>query len=531
MGRSDRRQRDLRESDAQFELELERGRKAAERRAWGEAYDLLARADARAPLAVDDLELLAMAAYLLGRDEDYLKTLERAHRGLLDASENTRAARCAFWLGLRLMFRGEIGPATGWIGRARRLVECEPHDCVEQGYLLLPLVQQHLMSGDWGAAHAAARHATEIGRRFRDTDLVACALHLQGRALLRQQDVERGLALLDESMVAVTAGELSPIVTGLVYCSVIEACQQVYALSRAGDWTDALAQWCGAQPEMVAFTGRCLVHRSEIMLLRGAWDEAVEEARRACSRISEKGDRQTAAAACYQEGEVHRLRGDYAAAEAAYRNASQWGWEPQPGFALLRFAQGRVDAAAAAIRRAAGAAKDPLQRVKLLPACIEIMLASRNLDAARSACRDLEDIAARYGTDALRALAARACGLVQLADGGAQEAVESLQAARRAFDALDAPYLAATTRVDAAIACRALGDEEGAGLELDAARTVFERLGALPELARIDTLPENGGTDQSHEKTVDRHVSNILSKLHVPSRAGATAYAYEHNMI
>ena len=264
--------------------ELERGRESYGRRAWADAYQSLSRADQAAPLGVEDLELLAMSAYLIGRDDDYLRALDRAHHAHLDAGERLRAVRCAFWLGLRLLFRGETGRATGWLARAQRLLEREERDCVEQGYLLLPVVEQHLAAGDCEAAYATAAGAAEIGERFGEADLIACARHLQGRALMQQGQVEQGLALLDEAMVAVTAGELSPLVTGLIYCSVIEACQQVYALGRAREWTSALAQWCEEQPEMVAFTGICRVHRAEIMQLHGAWQDAIEEARRACER-------------------------------------------------------------------------------------------------------------------------------------------------------------------------------------------------------------------------------------------------------
>jgi hypothetical protein len=233
-------------------------------------------------VGAEDLELLAMSAYLVGREDEYLRALERAHHARLDAGERVRAARCAFWLGLRLLFRGEMGRATGWLARAKRLLEREEHDCVEQGHLLLPVVEQHLATGDCEAAYTTAAGAASIGERCGEADLTACARHLQGRVRMQQERVEKGLALLDEAMVAVTAGELSPLMTGLIYCSVIDVCQQVYALGRAREWTSALARWCEGQPEMAAFTGVCRVHRAEIMQLHGAWLDAIEEARRAC---------------------------------------------------------------------------------------------------------------------------------------------------------------------------------------------------------------------------------------------------------
>jgi ATP/maltotriose-dependent transcriptional regulator MalT len=537
---------------------LQRGRESYGRRSWAEAFRALSQIDACGPLGVEDLERLATSAYLIGRDDDYLKTLERVHQAHLETDNNERAARTAFWLGLRLIFRGEMGPATGWFGRARRLLDEHARDCVEKGYLMLPLVEQQLRGGNWAEASDLAAQAAAIGSRFRDPELVSIALHLQGRALLRSQKVEQGLALLDESMVSVTAGELSPIVTGLVYCSVIDACQQVYAFRRAGEWTAALARWCAEQPELVAFTDQCLVHRSEILQLHGSWNDAIEEARRACTRFANRDDQRISAAAYYQQGEVHRLRGEFAEAEAAYRNASQWGWEPQPGLALLRLAQDRLDAAAAALRRALDATTDPLKRAKLLPAQVEVMLAARDSGEAHAACSELETIAEGYGADVLRASAAYARAAIELDEGKPRDALSTLQRAREAWQ--EAPHFAACIRVGVARACRALGDEEGAEMELEAARAAFERLGAVPDIARIDAIAAADEREPSHglsarelqvlrllasgktnkaiaadlslsERTVDRHVSNIFNKLDVPTRTAATAYAYQHKLI
>jgi ATP/maltotriose-dependent transcriptional regulator MalT len=539
--------------------QLKRGRESYGRRAWRDAYRSLSLADQATPLGVEDLELLAISAYLTGRDDDYLNTLDRAHHAHLDAGDGVRAARCAFWLGLNLLLRGGMGRATGWFARAQRLLGGGQRDCVEQGYLLLPAAEQHLSAGDYEAAHITAADAAEIGDRFRDPDLSACARHVQGRALMLQRQVQKGLALLDEAMVAVTTGELSPIMTGLIYCSVIDACRQMYALDRAREWTSALSHWCDEQPEMVAFTGVCRVHRAEIMQLHGAWSEAITEARRACER-RHGVNQQAAAAACYQQGEVHRLRGDFAAAEEAYRRASQSGWEPQPGLALLRLAQGRADTAATAIRRVIGATPGDLQRTRLLPAYLEIALAAGDMPQAREACRELDEIAKTFGTAVLGAMAAHARGALELAEGDAKAALGSLRSARQVWQQIEAPHLAARVRVLAALACRTLGDDDGAALELEAARVVFEKLGAAPDLAYVDSLVQ--GTAAGHapgltlrelevlrlvsagktnkaiaaelslsEKTVDRHMSNIFAKLDVPSRAAATAYACKHNLV
>jgi DNA-binding CsgD family transcriptional regulator len=472
-----------------------------------------------------------------------------------------RAVRCAFWLGINLARRGEMGRATGWFGRAQRLVERQKDDCVERGYLLIPLLLRRVATGDWEAAAGTAADAAEIGERFGDADLLALAIHEQGHALVRQGRVEEGFGLLDEAMVAVTAGELSPIVTGLVYCSVIAYCQELYEPRRAQEWTAALTRWCEQQPDMVAFTGRCLVHRAEIMQLHGAWQDALEEARRACERLEQGMTNQLAAGyALYRQGEVHRLQGGFSAAEEAYRAASRCGCEPQPGLALLRLIQGNGDAAAAAIRRAISETTEPLKRAKLLPAYVEIMLAVGDAQEARSACRELEDVCAGHRSTVLGAMSAQAQGAVDLAEGDARPALLALRRAWRVWQELEAPYEAARVRVLLGLACRTLGDDDTAALELQAARDVFGQLGAAPDLARVDSLARRprsvdargltprevqvlrlvaaGETNKAiaaelvlSERTVDRHVSNIFTKLGVSSRAAATAYAYEHQLI
>jgi DNA-binding NarL/FixJ family response regulator len=540
--------------------ELERGRESFERRMWMDAFNAFSLADEAVPLGAEDLWSLAVSAYLVGRDDDFVRAVERGYRAHLEAGEVLRAARGAFWLGLHLADRGETGRATGWFGRSGRLVEREARDCVERGNLLLPVVLQHFFSGDYEASFASAIDATEIGERFGDPDLIALALHLQGCALIKQGRVDDGLALLDEAMVAVTTDELSPVVTGLIYCSVIEACREVYALRRSQEWTAALAQWCAGQPDLVPYAGQCLVHRAEIMQLHGAWRDSLDEARRASEHFARGVAHPAAALAYYQQGEIHRLRGDFAAAEEAYRDASRRGLEPQPGLALLRLAQRDNDAAAAAIRRLLGVTTDPLERARLLPAYVEIMLAVRDPDGARGACRELEEIAEGYTSDVLGAIAAGARGAVELAEGDARSAVVALHHAGRVWQEIEAPYEAARVRVLVALACGALGDHDTAAFELDSARRAFEQLGAAPELARLDSIDQLVPSPDTHglaprelqvlglvaagktnkaiaaelvvsERTVDRHVSNILTKLGVPSRAAATAYAYEHQLL
>jgi DNA-binding CsgD family transcriptional regulator len=515
-------------------------------------------ADRTTPLGVEDVERLATSAYLICRDLDSQEFLERAYHARVREGSLSAAARCAFWLGLTLLFRSEIGQANGWLARGQRLVEgC---DCAEHGYLLLPVAEQHLHERNSQAAFAAASTAVEIGSRFDDADLNACARHLQGRALIQQEQVQRGLELLDEAMIAASGGELSPIVTGLIYCSVIDACQHVFALSRAREWTFALTRWCQEQPELLAFSGTCLVHRAEIMQFQGAWVEAMTEACRACERFSQAGKQKPPGAAFYQQGEIHRLRGEFRAAEEAYRNASRLGSEPQPGLALLRLAQGQTDAACAAVRRVLSAATDPLHRAKLLPACAEIALAVGDVSEARGASAELDEIAGRYATDVLRAIATHVRGAVELADGRTHVGLSCLRQAFELWQQSDAPYESARVRLLIALACEELGDAESAELEFDSARLIFEQLGAAPDIAHLNWLRNRAKHPTRHvltprelqvlrriaagktnkaiatelsisERTVDRHVSNILTKLGVASRAAATAHAYTHSLL
>ncbi len=537
--------------------DLERGRAASEQRAWKGAYESLSRAGGAAPLGANDLELLATSAYMLGRDDEYLSFLERAHHAYLEAGDHLAAFRCAFWVGINHALRGEMGPAGGWLGRAHQLVGEE--ESIERGYLLIPLVFQHEAGGDFAAAAAVAADAAAIAKRFGHEEGYALSIQAQGSMLIKAGRLKEGLALLDEAMVTVAGGKVPPMATGMVYCGVILACQEAYEVRRAQEWTAVLTRWCEQQPDLVAFTGRCLVHRAEIMQLHGDWSDALEEARRAGERLAQGFNRAAAAQAFYRQGEVHRLRGELAEAEDAYREASRFGWEPQPGMALLRLAQGQGDTAAASIRRALGEAAQPLRRANLLPAYVEIMLAAGDVEEARTGCAELEEIAERYESAMLAALVSHARGATDLAAGDARSALVSLRRAGETWQELGAPYDAARARALVAEACRALGDEDAAGLELEAARDAFAALGATPDFARVDAAARRSGkgaygltprqvevlrlvsAGKSNreiaaalvisEHTVARHVQNIFTTLGVSSRTAASAFAFEHDLV
>jgi DNA-binding NarL/FixJ family response regulator len=542
---------------------LATGRRAYAERAWADAHDALTHAAAVAPLDAEDTERLAWSALLAGRDDASFHSFEQLYNLRLDAGEKLRAARIAIWVGLRLMSIGQIGHATGWLARARRLVEAEGLECVECGYLQLPVAFQSGAAGDHDATYAAAAGAADIGDRYRDADLSAFGRTLAGRARILQGRLPDGLPLIDEAMVAATAGTLSPHVTGLIYCFAIAACQQSHALDRAREWTTALSAWCDAQPQLVPFSGACLVHRAELMLLGGAWADAIDEARRAATKLSPSRGTELGLA-YYQEGEVHRLRGEHGEAEQAYALAREHGRDPHPGQALLRLAQGRLDLAAAATRRALSATRDPLRRTRFLPAHVEIMLAASDVTEARQAADELAELAVRFDMEALSAMAAHAKGAVALADADARAALDALRFAQDVWQRVGAPYLVARIRVLVARAYQMLGDDEGAALELEAARKVFVQLGASPDVAAADAMlasparpadrPRDahglsprelevlrlvalGKTNKAiagelflSEKTVDRHVSNIFAKIDVASRAAATAWAFKHGV-
>jgi DNA-binding NarL/FixJ family response regulator len=538
------------------EQDLDQGRAAFARDAWREAYDLLCAADAAAPLSPDDLERLATAAFLVGQDEQAGELMSRLSREAESRGDAPEAARAAFWVALIAADRGDAARASGWVSRGERFLAETTEPSASHGYFLSMAGLRLLDSGDHDGAGESFARAAAIGRRFRDPDLTALAGLGEGQALVFRGRAREGLARLDEVMVSVTEDDLSPVVAGIAYCGVIDACQRSYDIARAREWTGALTAWCDGRPDLVPYRGQCLVHRAQIMRFNGAWAEALEEAERALVRLSARSGDPAQGAACYEQAELRRLRGERRAAEELYRRAAEWGHPPQPGLALLRVAQGRVAAARAGIDQALAEAHEGGSRIPLLAAAVEVCLAAADQAAAERRAAEVAELATgEDGTPYVVALAAHATAAVELAAGRLHEARASARTASAAWLRLDMPFEAARSRVLAGRASGRLGDEDAAALDLAAARLTFERLRAVDELAALGP-DESGRGDLSQrevevlrlvasgktnrvvardlvlsEKTVARHLANIYAKLGVSSRSAATAYAFEHGLV
>lgn len=538
---------------------LKQGRQAFRQQAWADAYTFLSAVDEETVLDADDLELLAKATYLIGKESKCIEIWARAHQKFLYESKIERAACSAFWLGMILFIRGERAQGSGWMARAERLIKDYKQECAEQGLLLIPRGLQQLRQGNGEVAHKLFNQAAKIGTRFKNADLQTLGRLGCGQALIQQNKIEEGTTLLDEAMVTVVSNELSPIVAGIVYCAVIETCQKIYDLQRAQEWTEALNRWCNAQPDLIPYRGQCLVRRAEILQLHGRWPDAMDEVQRACQLMHTSSPSATGEA-FYRQAELYRLQGHYSKAEKAYRETSKWGRSPQPGLALLRLAQGDIDSAKTAIHHVEDETQERMARSRILPAYVEIMLTSQELQNAKAKASELSDIATELGAPYLKAIAARAQGSLLLANSKPGTALKKLRQSWSLLKQVEASYESARTQVLIGLACRKFGDEDTAVMEFKTAQGIFEQLGATPDLSKVNSLIKKDIPDDTHgltprelevlrilatgktnkdiaeelyisERTVDRHVSNILGKLNVETRAAATAYAYEHDLV
>ena len=518
-------------------------------------YTLLT--DAGDDLDADQLEMLAVAANLIGRDQDSLRAWERAHVDHLHAGRRDRAAQCACWAALTLMLRGEAAQGGGWMTRAERIVDELGPDVpiAARGMLLLPAAIGAVSGGDAEAARAIADQIITIATAVDEPDLLAFGRLTAAQAALVAGDIAESMRLFDEVMVSVTMGDVSPIPAGIIYCAVVDGCVEACDLRRAAEWTEALRRWCDDQPDLVPYRGQCMVHRSQVLLAHGSWADASAEAEQACARLADPFH-PALGLAHYQRGELHRLRGELDAAADAYREASRYGHEPVPGLALLKLAEGDVDAARRAARRMLDEHGPGPARSGLLAAAVEVGLAAGDTAGAAELADELSSLAAAMGTEMVQASADYARGTVLLASGDVPSAITALRANGKAWRDLQVPYEVARARFQLGLAYRAAGDDDAAALELDGARATFEALGAAADLARIESpapaelgvlterecqvlrLVAAGKTNREiaaelviSEHTVSRHLQNMFMKLGVTSRAAATAYAYEHHLV
>jgi class 3 adenylate cyclase len=487
------------------ESPLESARQAMVRHAWEEALEVFKPADLESQLGPADLELLSEAAWWTGDGDLRLDALERAYAGYVRQADRSSATRAALHLA-EIAFQ-RLSPSVGgaWMGRAARQLEGQPESAANGMMLVLGAFMTVIVQGDTDRGMALAERALEIGKRFGDADVEALALNTLGRALVRKGDAEKGLKLLDQSTVAAVGGELGAWAAGNVYCGTIDACRDLADWHRAAEWTDETERFLKRERITGGYPGICRIHRAEVFRVRGTWPEAEEEARRACRELESIRLFGILGFAQYEVGEVRLLLGDFEGAEAAFKRALELGRDPEPGLAMLRFRQGDLDGAAALIRRSLSAAErqpdlagdrptDPLGRAHLLPAQVEIALAVGDRETARLAADELVVTADTFATPAIRAAAAAARGAVLLADGDPTSAIDRLAEARRLWQEVESPYEVARARVALGHAYRALGDEAAAGLELQAAKQVFERLKATLDLQAVDAELDQAGS-------------------------------------
>lgn len=528
-----------------------RGREAFERRDWLAAYDSLSAAGAGA-LGAADFADLATAAYLLARHDDCVAAMQRAHQAYLTNGDLEPAVRTAFWLSVVLRQNGEFAVANGWVARAERLAEEVPEASIEHGYLEFARLMRDLLSGDPAAASGRAERVVDVGRRFSDANLVGCGLMSCGRQAIHAGQLGRGFGFLDEAMVSVIAGEMSPLLAGLVLCSSIEACQELGEFGRVAQWTRALDAWCSDQTGLEMFTGTCSLHKGQVAAMHGDLAGAVVEFEESIERFKRGGRPRPLGGAYAELADVLRVQGRYLEAAAALRSASESGWDPVLQQAALDLACGRRVDAAAAARRMLVKVGAPIRRAQKLVSAVDLLLGDGDVDGAGEVVRELSALVERLDTAQLRAHAARAEGAWALAAGDPGRAEFASRQAIDLFLQSENAYQAARSRLLLSRALAALGDAAAGTRQAEIGHAALTAMGASVVLAEPVHGDVGGLTDRQlevlrlvaaghsnkdigrdlhlSEKTVARHLSNIFLKLDVQSRTAAAAYAFGHGV-
>ncbi len=527
---------------------------------WSEIYHRLSKADQQMDLGPGDLQMLGLAAYLTGHDVKSFQMMERAHMGYVSLGQTPLAVRCAFWLGLMLMNAGEKARSNGWMARGERLLSNATVATPEKGLLIIPAALGAMSGGKLNKAKSLFEEANALGEKFDDADVMVLGRLGMGQTLVRLGEVSEGVKILDETMVSLETEDIYPVVTGIVYCAVIETCRKIWDLGRAKEWTKALSRWCDAYPEIIPFRGQCLVRRAEILQFHGDWDHALEGTDRACALLTRPPGEPAAAEAFYRRAELSRLLGNFEDAEGYYQEASRLGRNPQPGLALLRMTQGKLGAAVTSIRNTIKETTDPNSLSELLPGAIKVMIAGNHLSEAGDAEHRLNEIAAAFDSPYLTAMDAHSKGSLFFAKGNFQFALEQLQKASKIWNWLRLPYEGAMTRELKGLVYGKLDDKDNSETELLAAQWNFEQLKAVPDFKRVSQLLDKKKKYRTHgltlrevqvlqvlaagksnkfiaselfisERTVDRHVSNIYHKIHVSSRVEAASFALKENLL
>lgn len=505
------------------------GREALLRGAWQEAVDAFEAADREEPLAPDELRLLADALWWVGRPDDAVGALERAYAAYERVDDRGSAAMVAMRLGELAMRRMAFSVAQGWIARAERLLDGEP-ESVAHAWLAFTRMAEALHGGrDPVAAMAHGDEAIALAERFAAPDVRALAQAFKGAALLHEGATAEGLALIDEASATAISGEIEPRAACNVYCHTIAACRDLGDYRRAGEWTEQAERFMQRR-SVNGYPGICKVHRAELKRLRGAWPEAEQEARSACDELERFRLLDGVGMAHYEIGEVRLHVGDLDGAEESFLRAFEYGRDPQPGMSLLLLARGDAEGAAHSIARSlsdATASPDPLIRGRLLPAQVEIALARDDLTTARVAVAEMEDFAAEHEGPVWEASALTCRGALLVVEGSPEAAIPSLNRAWRLWRDTDLPYESARARVLLGRARAAAGDDVTARLELRAARSTFERLGAVRDLVVVDQLlgeDAPAGPPQGERVTRGLVFTDVVRSTDLVSAMGDTAW-------